>query len=576
MQDSGSRRKSWKYHTVSPPYKVQNRNQSSNPFKNLPTFPHQRTFCPHLYQPLSTEEELEERNLLDSIAWPRPPSGSEPLNLSQTSDLAHSLFTIVTSQNNHSWYVGDQLEVQIHLHDFKGQPKRYGGDLLLARLHSPKYKAGVAREVLDHKNGLYSARFPLLWEGSAQVEVMMVHSNEAIAVLQRLREKRPDRVYFSSIFHQGEQSEKMGCNLCLPQDKGPLCNYTDLHTGDAWYCYKPKMLSCDTRNNHFMESPLKNIITNKEALLFQKGVNLKYPIHASTSDTIVVLPSKKGTVDLQNYNSHFWGMAISHHIVSAINVENGSKIPDPVKLATSGYYYQDIWRPLGGVTERQVDGLSITQCLANKLVYLYGDSTMRQWFEYLVTVLPGMKEFKQESTIKVGPFMALDSTHNILLKYHFHGPPIVSKANAVAHKIRYIANELDGLTGGPNTVVALSLWAHFSPFPVEVYIHRLRHIRKAVVRLLNRAPGTAVVVRTPNPRALDQELSLIFSDWFALQLDVVLRAMFKDLNVMLVDAWQMCVAHQQPHNVHPPRVIVRNMVDMMLSHVCRDGTTTDA
>ncbi|XP_077435186.1 NXPE family member 3-like [Vanacampus margaritifer] len=537
---------SWKYHTVSPPYKVQNRNQSSNPFKNLPTFPHKRTFCPHLYQPLSPEEELEERNLLDSIAWPRPPSGSEPLNLSQTSDPAHSLFTIVTSQNNHSWYVGDQLEVQIHLHDFKGQPKRYGGDLLLARLHSPKYKAGVAGEVLDHKNGLYSARFPLLWEGSAQVEVMMVHSNEAIAVLQRLREKRPDRVYFSSIFRQGKRSEKMVCNLCLPQDKKrPLCNYTDLHTGDPWYCYKPKMLSCDTRNNHFMGGPLKNIISNKEALLFQSGVNLKYPIHASTSDTIVVLPPRK---------------------------ENGSQIHDRVKLATSGYYYQGIWRPLGGVTKRQFDGASITQCLTNKLVYLYGDSTMRQWFEYLVTVLPGIKEFRQERTLMVGPCMAVDSTHNILLKYYFHGPPVVTRNNIMAHKLRYIANELDGLTGGPNTVVALSIWAHFTPFPVEVYIHRLRHIRKAVVRLLDRAPRTMVVVRMVNPRALTRDLSLVFSDWFSLQLNAVLHATFKDLNVMWVDAWQMCAAHYLPHNLHPPKAIVKNMVDMMLSYVCHNGT----
>ncbi|XP_051937546.1 NXPE family member 3-like [Hippocampus zosterae] len=533
----------WKYHTMSALYKFQSRIQSIS-WRRLPTFHHNHSFCSHLGQPPSSIEELEEQDLLDLIAWPQLPSGSALPTLCQTSDPAHSLFTIVPSQNNERWYVGDQLEVLVHLHDFKGRPKRYGGDFLLARLHSPKYRAGVAGQVVDHENGLYSARFPLLWEGSVQVEIMMVHSSEAVAVLQRLREKRPDRVFFVSLFRLGFLSETTVCNMCLPQDQGQLCNYTDPYSGEPWYCYKPKMLSCDVRINHAKGGYLKNIITNKEALLFQSEVNVKVPIHASTTDTITVLPSRK---------------------------ESASQKSDPVKLATSGYYYQDSWMPLVGVTMRQFDEASaITQCLTKKVVYMYGDSTVRQWFEYLLSVLPEMKEFNLQSPKKVGPLMAVDSTHNILLRYRCHGPPI-RFSTVMTSELRYIANELDGLSGGPNTVVALSIWSHFSTFPVEVYIRRLRHIRKAVVRLLDRAPGTMVVIRTANPQALQRDVSLYNSDWFSLQLDIILRAMFKGLDVMLVDAWQMCVAHHEPHHLHPPRAIVKNMVDMMLSYVCRDG-----
>ncbi|XP_077392172.1 NXPE family member 3-like [Festucalex cinctus] len=534
----------WKYQMVSALYEVQSRNQSSNLSGSLPRFHHEYTFCPHLGQPPTLEEELEERDLLESVAWPQPPSGSASPDLAQTSDPAHSLFTIGTSQNNRSWHVGEQLEVRVQLRDFKGRPKRYGGDLLLARLHSPKYGAGVAGRVLDHNNGLYSALFLLLWEGPAQVDVTLVHSSEAVAVLRRLRENRPDRVFFVSLFRLGLLSETTECNMCLPQDQGQLCNYTDLHSGEPWYCYKPKSLGCDTRINHAKGRYRKNIITDKEALLFQSGVNVKVPINTSTMDIINVLPSRK---------------------------ESSSQKSGPVKLATSGYYYRDSWRPLGGVAMRDFDGPSvITTCLTNKLVYMYGDSTIRQWFEYLLSVLPDMKEFNLQSPKKVGPLMAVDSGHNILLKYRCHGPPI-RFSTVMASELRYVANELDGLTGGPNTVVALSVWAHFTPFPVEAYIRRLRHIRKALVRLLNRAPGTVVVVRMGNPRALNQAVSPNHSDWFSLQLNVVLRAMFKGVDVMLVDAWQMCVAHRQPHDVHPPRVIVKNMVDMMLSYVCRDG-----
>ncbi|XP_037102071.1 NXPE family member 3-like isoform X3 [Syngnathus acus] len=326
----------WKYSVVSAALdEVQYGNQSSNLTRSLPAFYPNHSYCPHQGLPMSLEEQLEERNLLDSIIWPYPPSGSELLNLSQTSDPAHSLFTIVPSQKDQQWHVGDQLEVQIHLHDYEGRPKRYGGDFLLARLQSPHCRAGVVGQVLDHKNGVYSARLPLLWEGSTQVEVMMVHSSEAIAVLWRLREKRPDRVYFTGNFRRGRLSETTVCNMCfLLQDKGPRCNFTDLQTGEPWYCYTPKKLSCEDRISHAKGGYLKGIITSKEALLFQRcgvrrmalknvsdmvgwsptklsgfdlctnqmyamqplfdlsGVNIKVRINAATTDTIDVLPSR--------------------------------------------------------------------------------------------------------------------------------------------------------------------------------------------------------------------------------------------------------------------------------------------
>lgn len=57
--------------------------------------------------------------------------------------------------------------------DFKGRPKKTGGDVLLARLHNPSLVAGVAGKVVDHLNGTYTAVFSLLWEGSAQVQVIL-------------------------------------------------------------------------------------------------------------------------------------------------------------------------------------------------------------------------------------------------------------------------------------------------------------------------------------------------------------------------------------------------------------------
>lgn len=186
---------------------------------------------------------------------------------------------------------------------------------------------------------------------------------------------------------------------------------------------------------------------------------------------------------------------------------------------------------------------------------------------FLIGVSADLKELNLHSPKNVGPFMAVDIANSILLSYRCHGPPI-RFTSVFTSELHYIANELDRIRGGPDTVVLVSVWSHFSTFPIEVYIRRLRHIRRAVLRLLNREPTTLVVIRTANLQKLDPESSLFNSDWFSKQQYVVLHTMFKGLNVHLLDAWEMTLAHHLPHQLHPPPVIVKNMVDLILSHIC--------
>ncbi|XP_042259444.1 NXPE family member 3-like [Thunnus maccoyii] len=511
--------------------------------KVITTFPAPRPHLQHLlhnFQPQSPEDALEERLLLDSIAWPETPSLPDPLSLEQTTDPAHSIFTILPEKDGRQWHVGDQLEVMIKLYDFQGHPKKSGGDVLLARLHNRGLGAGVAGQVLDHLNGSYSAVFSLLWEGSAQVEVTLVHPSEAVTVLQRLTKEQPDRVYFKSVFRSGSVSETTTCNVFLHPTQQPLCNYTDLHAGEQWFCYKPKKLSCDTRINH-STGGVNPKLKAKEKNLFKSGVNMKVSIKASGSANVNVLPKMKGQPEVKSSS---------------------------VKSGPSGYYYQDTWQALGGTPVRQFSTSSaISQCLKGKVVHMHGDSTIRQWFEYLNAALPDLKEFNLHNLKQVGPFMALDYANNILVTFRCHGPPI-RFTNVPTNNLRYIVNELDGLVGGINTVVVLGIWAHFSSYPIELYIRRLQRIRRAVVRLLDRAPDTLIVIRTANLKALSLDAALTMSDWYSLQRDKVLRAMFKGLNVHLVDAWEMVLAHHLPHDLHPQPPIIKNMINVLLSYIC--------
>lgn len=282
------------------------------------------------------------------------------------------------------------------------------------------------------------------------------------------------------------------------------------------------------------------------------GVNLKVSIPASGPAEIQVLSERDDF-----YRSVFnfpWDLP-----------DGMSKA---VKIRPSGYYYQGSWRSLDGSTVHQFNTFTaISQCLKNKVVHLYGDSTIRQWYEYLNKSIPDLKEFDLQSSNQTGPFLALDYANNILLTFRSHGPPVRFRSMPV-NQLHYIANELDRVVGGTNTVVVIGIWSHFSTFPIEVYIRRLLNIRKAVVRMLKRAPGTLVIIRTANPKALTLYETVINSDWYSLQRDKVLRAIFERVKVKLVDAWEMTQAHHLPHSLHPQPPIIKNMIDVVLSSIC--------
>ncbi|XP_053719659.1 NXPE family member 3-like [Synchiropus splendidus] len=488
-------------------------------------------------QPHSLQDAVEERHLLESNVWPQTPSVPENFSLSETSNPRGSNFIILPKDVQQQWHVGDDLKVLIKMKDFKGNLKKTGGDFITARLHNQALQAGVTGKVVDHLNGSYSAVFPLLWKGMAEVEVTLIHTSEAITVLRRITQERPDRIKFMSIFRQGKKTEMSTCNICLRATKEPICNYTDIKTGDPWFCYKPKTLDCDTRTTHTMYrfTPEFGPYTK----LFQSKVNMKVFIPPSGAARVSVLPKE-------------------------IRVYNSPKISQP------GYYYQGVWRTLSGPPVQQFNTpTDIGRCLQNKMLFLYGDSTVRQWYEYLTATIKDLKPFNINSMAKVGPYMAVDYQRNTIVRFQIHSIPLVHGPPPVpVAELRYIANELDTLVGGANTVVVIGVWAHFGPFPTEFYIRRLQSIRRSVVRLLNRAPDTLVVVRTSNLRYLTTTIAWTNSDFATVERDKILRAVFKGVNVRWVDAWDMTLAHYLPHELHPKPPIIRNMVNVLLSYIC--------
>ncbi|XP_072901329.1 NXPE family member 3-like [Hemitrygon akajei] len=494
----------------------------------------------HTFTP---EERLEGSVLLKLIEWPKPPTPAVPFQ--KSSDPSRARFVILNSGK--TFYIGDMLQVMLRMYDYEGNPKQYGGDYILARIHTPELKAGSVGKVIDNQNGFYYINFNLSWPGKVQVSVSLVHPSEVIQVLRRLREERPDRVTFKSAFRFGTTSETTMCNLHLLETK-PLCNFTDLGTGEPWFCYKPAKLPCSSRINHSKGMYVKGLLKEDEAIYFNRDSNIiKKALLPNIPGYITVKPSPHaGKV----------GVGVSQECTRGRPM-----------LSPSGYYYNDQWMSTTCNICRFDTPAKITTCLHGKKVYLFGDSTIRQWFEYLTSFVPGLKKLDLGNLEKIGPHLAVDTQNNIIVSYRPHGPPI--RFNTVSSQdLRYISNELDGIKGGKDTVIGITLWSHFSTFPVEVYIRRLQNIRRSILQLLGRNPDTVIVMKTANVQHLPGEASLYNSDWFSHQFDVVMRKMFTGINIAFVDAWEMTVAHYLPHDLHPKPIIVKNQIDVLLSYVC--------
>ncbi|XP_060223942.1 NXPE family member 3-like isoform X4 [Meriones unguiculatus] len=527
-------------------------------------------------------------NLTSLLYWP-PTGGHNSDFLASTSPKTSTYHLAGPAQA--TYILGSNLEAILVARDHWGRPKAHGGDLFRAQLLGPELKAGVPGEVKDLENGTYLLSFPLLWAGRAQVQVRLIHSSEAVGVLRRVWRETRATVDFRGYF-QGTNGiqEVVTCNVD-PQStgaRGPTCQYKDVVSGEIWFCAQPPTLPCSALVGHSSGRYLKVTTPHDELLLAGNVTDQKLP---SGIAAFLVTPAEPG-------NRNDMGQKLTWLAYSVLRFEpKASNIlalpsrppchPGHLSLKPSGFYHQDRWHSTFCSSRSFPTADSILSCLAGRMVYMMGDSTLRQWWEYLRDTVPWMKlrpsglhNFQLMShltshttlalkpvdlhvTYQAGPLMAVETTRGTVLHWRAHSWPLRSLRTPVA-SLHSVARELHGLAGGPYTVVVLGMGAHFTTFPPSVFTRRLAGIRKAVKALLDRAPSTLVVIKLANTGYK----SVYGSDWLTLQVNRLLRAAFVGLRVAFVDAWEMTSSLALPDSIHPGRLIVRNEVDLLLSFIC--------
>ncbi|XP_066445749.1 NXPE family member 3-like [Eleutherodactylus coqui] len=477
----------------------------------------------------TSDQDKELHTLLKLTEWLLPPKKT---TLEYSTHPKTSVFFLLHPRS--TYIVGEKLEVLIIAKDHKGHAKSYGGDFFHAKLHSPSLKAGVSGTVMDNFNGSYTASFILQWPGETMVSIKLMYSSEAIGILHEKRATRPDKIHFKGYFMKSGIEEVVECNVDLPRED--VCEYYDERYEEKWVCRRPKTLPCDAYRDH-SSGPVQDVLSKEEHEFFSKGLIDQEIL--TTVKTLHVLPQK-----------------------DVIKVPQpcrpGLKNPNP-----SGFYYQDVWNSLVCSNQHFNNSKKIATCLSGKMVYMFGDSTLRGWFKYLVRVVPTLKQISLHVPLHPGPLLATDAQYDYLVHFRAHQKPLRMERTRVK-ELHYIASELDGLGARTGLVIVLTCWAHFSTYPLELYIRRLWHIREAVTQLLERSPDTKILIKSANT---GYNYALV-NDWLSYQMDTVMRAMFSKLPVTIVDVWQMTSCHHLPKNVHPAEIIIKNEVALMLSFIC--------
>ncbi|XP_066279588.1 NXPE family member 3-like [Branchiostoma lanceolatum] len=496
--------------------------------------------------------------LLSKLRLMEPPVKPCLVNLSLFFDqVTYPKYTTIVFNREHLYHQGDILTVRVVARDKEGRQKTYGGDFFRARLigSDGSLQASSAGHVTDHCNGTYTVLFPLYWVGNVSIKIQLVHPSEAVKVLQSVRETTNKRVFYCTFVDvKTKATQTRQCfssvNPSLPQHQ--QCDFSKREVNGTWVCEKPDRLSCSTISKCRWDQGMnrKNtlrFVSQEERKLFQKPY-LEEELEVDPKEPIRVLKTE---------------LPAAQHLPACTGNARESG-------ASLGHWSGKVWRS-SVCNVRVFSKEDIQLCLANKTLYMQGDSTIKQWGERLQKVIPLHHNGTPMDSTAL-PAAGDNSQWNISVRYRFHHFPAQIKAEMNFHDFRYIVDELDIIHGGPNTVVVLSLWAHFTAEPLEMVRSRLYAIRGTIHRLMRRSPATRVFVRTGTTREHEHkrlEFYLLGSDWLAYQITEVIREMFRaDPDVVVLDTWDMSVCQLGKDDVHPDETMVDSQLNRLFSHIC--------
>ncbi|XP_067652737.1 NXPE family member 3-like isoform X2 [Haliotis asinina] len=456
-----------------------------------------------------------------------------------------------------TYELNETVIVNIVLFDHWKRPKTCGGDMLVVWMKDPQHGAASAGSVIDNGNGTYTGVLRTLWTGSAIIRAAMISSRERI-----------DHMYIS--FQNGYFGKEIECifrsNTSTEITSGhmeakymkirPFCNLTADYFGIPFYCGRPKTKGIGCKDWKETSLPHSYMTFDADTRWFSAWRSTEYLSDYAT----IHISSTRNEKD----------PAVSPKIpCGRRNFRDTWLATPPV-----GFSYNNTWRPLSCRNSVPVDAYN--QCLANKTVKLLGDSTVRQIFGALYSMLgftitkgpPEGKRTKKRNFYE-GPTIC-EANHP---KYNYtvyllpHGFPLwFAKANRTITKPVFA--RLDDIPSGSNDIILINLYAHFHFTPIHIYRARVHRTRIAIENLLKRSPDVTIIIKGPHKFSVRKSVSPLGGMWGPAY-ENILKKEFVNLydQVMYLDVWDMTVAFEN-EDTHPHDLLVTMMVKVFLGYIC--------
>ncbi|XP_078495759.1 NXPE family member 1-like [Ciona intestinalis] len=461
---------------------------------------------------------------------------------------------VVIVDKRTKYKTGDILNARIDAYNWKENKRSFGGDYFVARLvyGNGLYPDGIAGIVTDHRNGTYSIRVPLLIPGEARLEVKLMIPLEGIAELIRCTSLRK----FLGTTYVGtfETLESTECNIDLSFTKYSLfyalflftfrltedkiCDYSNPRNQEPWFCVKPPSGKCskiikltfdrnepsvyDSTNEICNENLLQQLGSSK--LIYGSGLKISIQRPGFQSQQLPKLPVCKTSL-------------------------NGITTKRP-----NGYFVNGLWKST--FCKNNLKSLAEAgPCFHNKDIYFLGDSTSRQYY-YLFAKMIGMEPvYREDGTeISLGDGWNQPRTFqsgSTQMYFRGHGTPMQNSGHIAA--MPYVSDMLDEIASRENEVVVIfNLGLHVLYFEPSFFIHRMRGIKDAMLRLNQRRANVRVIFRSQ--RVLDINTNRT-NGWLAYRYGVLTREIFKDVkNLFYFDLWDLSsvwpLNHFHPRQEH--------------------------
>ncbi|XP_071965499.1 NXPE family member 3-like [Antedon mediterranea] len=531
---------------------------------------------------VNTEQELSSINVTRNTTC-APNSSTISSNNAAEQNLTEKPFTHPSTsyfriQNLQQTYnLCDKIHVVIQAMDQFKRNKTEGGDYFRAKMYTTGLLASGTTDgkIVDYNNGSYSAFFTLRWSGKIAINVMLINSREAIEAMNRVRNVKPTRFVYDGTFVAEKLKKVVRCHVELPSSKH-TCDYTDKRTGEPWFCEKPSNMPCSAYsyhrgNTHLGGRETRAVFKPTESRLFRDNNAIENPcfVVVMNINLLCFRYGKKSTGVKKIYVNESNEQTLC--IESSSECRRNNKFKVERKLA-AGFYFKDKWYSNECTLKNITVQLALSSgCLKHKRLYFFGDSTIRQWYEYFVSKVENTtsQKYTAGATWYTGPLYANSTKNNMTFFFRIHAYPIRARTMRV-DDIKYTANEIDDIIADQNTIIFVCLFAHFEATSLQVYSRRLKTIKNALLRLYQRSPKTIVFMKSANTRSYGGAVGAVnVGDWLAMQFDGEMRKMMADIpNLYIIDVWDMTNNHRVGDNIHPPQIIITEYIRIVLSLIC--------